>query len=422
MTAVVDLHGVGKRYWQLEEQAMLLKSLLPFSRPKRHELWAVRDVDLRIEQGETVGVLGRNGAGKSTLLRLLAGVTQPSEGTVTLRGRIAPLISVGVGFHAEMSGRENIYVNGMLLGLTRDEVDERFADIVAFSELADFIDTPVKFYSSGMFMRLGFSVAVHTEPDLFLVDEVLAVGDAAFRLKCYDRMQRLHARGTAIVLVSHSIDAIRLMAPRAVLIEGGRKTFDGPIDDAVGAYHAALGGRSDDREIALHDRNDRGAVTFLREELLDAGGTPTTVGTHDEPLRYRAEVRFGEDVVRPQVFFVVRDEAGTPIYTASTAPTREAEAHRAGDTVVLEVPFTPRFGGGGTYAVEVLVTDDGAADLLGRSPSRTLLYVTPRVGIYGVTDLDARLLLDGRPVDEWDPLTIGGTPPPRPDLLERDDR
>ncbi|MBV9255605.1 MAG: ABC transporter ATP-binding protein, partial [Actinobacteria bacterium] len=150
---------------------MLLRSLLPFGRPTRSELWALRDVDLTLAEGDVLGVIGPNGAGKTTLLRLLAGVTRPTTGRVTVGGRVAPLISVGVGFHREMSGRENVYVNGMLLGLTKAEVDRRFDAIVDFAELTDFIDTPVKFYSSGMFMRLGFAVAVHTNPQVFLVDE-----------------------------------------------------------------------------------------------------------------------------------------------------------------------------------------------------------------------------------------------------------
>jgi ABC-type polysaccharide/polyol phosphate transport system ATPase subunit len=157
--AVIELDGVTKRYQRIHDQAMLLRSVLPFNRPQRQELLALRDVSFSVEAGETVGILGRNGAGKTTLMRLLAGVTLPSAGMVTTRGRVAPLLSVGVGFHQEMSGRENVIVNGMLLGLTRAEIDERFDDIVAFSEIGDFIDTPVKFYSSGMYMRLGFSVA-----------------------------------------------------------------------------------------------------------------------------------------------------------------------------------------------------------------------------------------------------------------------
>ncbi|HEY2429746.1 MAG TPA: ABC transporter ATP-binding protein, partial [Acidimicrobiales bacterium] len=194
MTAAIEMHGVGKRYWQLNEQAMLLRSLMPFRRPTKTERWAVHDVTTSIDVGETVGVLGRNGAGKTSLLRLLAGVSRPTTGRIRLVGRVAPLISVGVGFHQEMSGRENVYVNAMLLGMTRAEVARRFDEIVEFAELADFIDTPVKFYSSGMYMRLGFSVAAHVDPDVLLIDEVLAVGDLAFQLKCFEHVRSLQER------------------------------------------------------------------------------------------------------------------------------------------------------------------------------------------------------------------------------------
>ena len=412
---VVELDGLGKYYWQLEEQAMLLKSLLPFTRPKRHALWALRGVDLQLEAGGALGVLGRNGAGKTTLLRLLAGVTRPSEGTVTLRGRIAPLISVGVGFHAEMSGRENVFVNGMLLGLTRAEVEERFDDIVGFAELADFIDTPVKFYSSGMFMRLGFSVAVHTQPDLLLIDEILAVGDAAFRLKCYTRLKQLHEAGAAVVLVSHSVDAIRLMAPRALVLGRGHVVFDGPIEEAIAAYHHELGSHSDDPELPLHERRDRGAV-LVQREVLEDGGAPTTTGHQDRPLTYRAELHFKEDVATTRLYFLVRDELGTPVYVASSTPGEPESGHRAGDTATVEIPFTPRFGGGGSYAIELLVADGDNRDLLGLSPHRTPLYVAPRLGVHGVTDLEARILVDGHAVDHHPPLTLGATPP-EPDPL-----
>ena len=228
---VVD--SVGKRYTKLEEQAVLLRSILPFARPKKSDFWALRDVSFRVGEGETVGVLGRNGAGKTTLLRLLAGVTRPTEGHVTVRGPIAPLISVGVGFQREMSGRENVFLNGMLLGLTYEEVSERFDDIVAFAELHDFIDTPVKFYSSGMFMRLGFAVAIHIHPRTLLVDEVLAVGDGAFQAKCLRRMQELRDGGTTVVLVSHALHAIRHLCPRALLIIGGCLEYDGETPEAL---------------------------------------------------------------------------------------------------------------------------------------------------------------------------------------------
>src|SRR5207248_1102864 len=239
-TPAIELREVSKRYWKLEERAMLLRSLLPFTRPKRSPIYALRDVDLTLGQGETLGIIGRNGAGKTTLLRLMAGVTQPSHGVVRTAGRVAPLISVGVGFHSEMSGRENIFVNGMLLGLSARQITKRFDDIVAFAELEDFIDTPVKFYSSGMFMRLGFSAAVHSDPNILVVDEVLAVGDMAFQSKCLERMRSLQQKGTSIVVVSHSMGTIRVLCPRVALMHKGRLVFDGEPDAAIGEYYKVL--------------------------------------------------------------------------------------------------------------------------------------------------------------------------------------
>src|SRR3954467_8380847 len=181
----IEMRGVGKRYWKIQERS-LLRSLVPFGPENRSEFWALRDADLTVAPGETLGIIGRNGAGKSTMLRLLAGVTRPTTGTIVTRGRVAPLLSVGVGFHQEMTGRENIYVNAMLLGFDRARIDRVFDDVVDFADLGEFIDTPVKFYSTGMYMRLGFSVAMNVEPDVLLVDEVLAVGDIGFRLRSFD--------------------------------------------------------------------------------------------------------------------------------------------------------------------------------------------------------------------------------------------
>src|SRR5438105_3898304 len=181
---------------------MLVTAALQFrNRTRRSRLWAVRHVDLDVAPGECVGVIGRNGSGKSTLLQMIAGVTAPTEGSVAVHGRVAPLISVGVGFHPELTGRENVFVNGAILGMSRSTIEQRLDDIVEFSEIAAFIDTPVKFYSSGMAVRLGFSVAIYAHPEVLLVDEVLAVGDLSFQLKSYERMMEIRQSGTTILVV-----------------------------------------------------------------------------------------------------------------------------------------------------------------------------------------------------------------------------
>ncbi|MDP1821176.1 MAG: ABC transporter ATP-binding protein, partial [Acidimicrobiales bacterium] len=310
--AAIELAGTGKRYDLLTDEATLLRAVLPFRRPVRREHWALRGVDLMIAPGETVGVLGRNGAGKTTLLRLLAGVSRPTEGRVTVRGRIAPLIGVGVGFHPEMTGRENVFVNGMLLGLRRAEVARRFDAIVEFAELAEFIDSPVKFYSSGMFMRLGFAVAVHTHPGVLLVDELLAVGDIAFQLKCFERMRELQANGTTILLVSHSMHAIRLLCRRAVLLSRGRVELDGPSESVIARHHELLSAEAGDAEQGL-----AGPVRVLERSLHNALGDAHAVSQDDE-LVARFLLAFDVDVESPHVFFRILSDDGQLAYSMQT--------------------------------------------------------------------------------------------------------
>ncbi|MDQ0825137.1 ABC-2 type transport system ATP-binding protein [Arthrobacter sp. B2I5] len=194
---------------------------------------ALKNVSLNIEAGETVALLGLNGSGKSTLLKHISGVMLPDSGTVKTRGRVAGLIEVGAGFHPDLSGRDNVFLNGAILGMTEQQIKERFDDIVEFSEIGQFIDTEVKFYSSGMYLRLAFSVAVHTDPEVFLIDEILAVGDEPFQRKCIDKIQDLARAGKTLVVVSHDLDLVARICDRGVLMEHGNVKFDGPIHEAV---------------------------------------------------------------------------------------------------------------------------------------------------------------------------------------------
>jgi lipopolysaccharide transport system ATP-binding protein len=398
----IELTGVGKRYWKLEEQAMLLRSLIPLRRPRRSELWALRGLDLAIEPGETVGVLGRNGAGKTTMLRLLAGVSQPTEGRLRVVGRIAPLISVGVGFHREMSGRENVYVNGMLLGLTKAEIDARFAAIVAFAELADFIDTPVKFYSSGMFMRLGFSVAIHVDPQVLLVDEILAVGDIAFQLKCFERMRQIQRSGTTIVIVSHSMHAIRLLCPRALLMRRGRIEFDGPTEPAIARHHELL------TLDASPDGDDRsgmvGSVRVLDRQLLGPSGPTTTMDQHT-PVRFKARLRFESEVDSPQVWFQVFAQDGTLAYEMKTAIGRSYRSFEAGEETDVDVAFMPRLGGG-SYRLALSVTTVDGRSTLHADHEGMLVYIAPPLGSAGLADLEASVTLDGRCLTDHESMLL----------------
>jgi len=194
---------------------------------------ALHDVDLEVQQGETVALLGLNGSGKSTLLKHISGVMLPDSGSVRTRGKVAGLIEVGAGFHHDLSGRDNVYLNGAILGMTEAQIDEQFDSIVDFAEIGEFIDTEVRFYSSGMYLRLAFSVAVHTDPEVFLVDEILAVGDEPFQRKCLDKIKELSAAGKTLVVVSHDLELVSRICDRGVVLQHGNVVFDGPIHEAV---------------------------------------------------------------------------------------------------------------------------------------------------------------------------------------------
>jgi lipopolysaccharide transport system ATP-binding protein len=211
-------------------------------------IWALRNISLEIRRGEVVGIIGRNGAGKSTLLKILSRITEPTEGFTEIHGRVGALLEVGTGFHPELSGRENIYLNGAILGMKRAEIDRKFDEIVAFAEVERFIDTPVKHYSSGMQTRLGFAVAAHLEPEILIVDEVLAVGDARFQRKCLNKMQDVGQQGRTVLFVSHNMTATTRLCERAILIEEGRILHDGPSSEVVAAYLASGLGTTAARE------------------------------------------------------------------------------------------------------------------------------------------------------------------------------
>jgi len=207
-------------------------------RPRPDEFWAVRDVTFEVTRGETLGIIGHNGAGKSTILKLLSNVTVPTSGEITISGRLSALIEVGSGFHQELSGRENIYLSGSILGMRRREITAKLERIIDFAGVGDFIDTPVKHYSSGMYLRLGFSIAAHLEPDILLLDEVLAVGDAAYQVKCLDRINELHRHGRTILFISHDLGAVERLCRRVILLNHGQIVATGPARDVIAQYQA----------------------------------------------------------------------------------------------------------------------------------------------------------------------------------------
>jgi lipopolysaccharide transport system ATP-binding protein len=258
MSIVISAEGLGKKYLinhQPRERYTALRDVLTSKAKQlgramlrsvsesadgepetREEFWALRDVNFEIREGDRVGIIGRNGAGKSTLLKILSRITEPSTGRIKIKGRVASLLEVGTGFHPELTGRENIYLNGAILGMSKAEIQKKFDEIVAFAEVEKFLDTPVKRYSSGMYVRLAFAVAAHLEPEILVVDEVLAVGDAQFQKKCLGKMEEVGKHGRTVLFVSHNMQAVRQLCRRGIVLEAGRIINDGLAEKAISAY------------------------------------------------------------------------------------------------------------------------------------------------------------------------------------------
>ena len=384
---MIAVDGAGKRYVKYEDAPLLITAALRLrTRTRRSHLWALRGAAFDVAAGECVGVIGRNGSGKSTLLRLLAGVTAPTEGSVRVTGRVAPLISVGVGFHPELTGRENVYVNGTVLGMSRRAIDARFDQIVQFSEIAEFIDTPVKFYSSGMFVRLGFAVAVAADPTVLLVDEVLAVGDAAFQLKCYQRMMELKQAGTTIVVVSHNLSAIRLMCERTLLLHDGTLRHNGDTNGAIALFHDLLGQQVAGGVGPVPESMGDGDVAAVEEfSMVGPDGAATAHLNAGEHVSFHIVVRFQRDVVDPVFGLAVFTDSGVQVY-GETSPWSGAGHFAAGDRARFEVRMAPNLVSGSYTAQGGVRTSEGVREV-SVSTRPLLFYVAGRPGVNGIADL-----------------------------------
>ncbi len=400
MTAALQLEGVSKRYWKLRDQPSLIGALTGAGRERRSELWALRDVDLTVEAGETIGIIGRNGSGKTTLLKILAGVTQPTLGRVSISGRVAPLIGIGVGFRGELSGRDNVALNATLLGLDRSAIRERFDQIVEFSELASFIDTPVKFYSSGMFLRLAFAIAIHANPSILLVDEILAVGDLAFQGKCLRRIRELKRSGTTIVLVSHAMQAITAMSSRVLLLRRGDVEYLGDPEAAVGRYHELISedaGSDPNDMIVRGEQMFLGGATILNSSLVGQDGQ-VGVAHRDVPLTLQLNVRFDRPVEHPLVHVAVSSEDGTIVYSKHSPLHHRYRSYEASQSANILVTFLPRLAGG-TYRVTSAVVSSDGRGILVSDAAGVLFYVSEKIGEYGLADLEGEITVDGIVLD-----------------------
>lgn len=290
------------------------------SAEKAREFWALRDVSLEVRAGEVVGVIGRNGAGKSTLLKILSGITSPTMGRVELHGRVASLLEVGTGFHPELSGRENIYLNGAILGMTKAEVRRKFDEIVAFAEVDRFIDTPVKRYSSGMYVRLAFAVAAHLDPEILLIDEVLAVGDAGFQKKCLGRMGRVAREGRTVIFVSHNMAAVEHLCGRVALLDRGGVRFVGSTTDGLREYiKIGVDAVHGELDLRSHPNRRPGSVPLLKKvTLYDHFGAATTTMTAGQSMRIEFQVEPHACLSQPQFGIGVDDYLGTRLFSLAT--------------------------------------------------------------------------------------------------------
>ncbi len=339
------------------------------------DFWALRDVSFDVQPGEVVGIVGRNGAGKSTLLKILSEITEPTSGEIVLRGRTASLLEVGTGFHPELSGRDNIFLNGAILGMRRAEIARKFDEIVAFAEVDAFIDTPVKRYSSGMYVRLAFAVAAHLEPEILVIDEVLAVGDHAFQQKCLGKMNDVARReGRTVLFVSHNMAAVSRLCSRAVQLEGGRLSAVGPAPEIVERYLArAADVRSEWRRPA--DRAARGKVSFLAGRVLDAREQPVAVLSQESPITIELECA-EHAVAAPWVLRIsVYDRQGHELFSTHDTETPHPRQPRPGATLRARCTLPGALLRPGLYQVGV-----SACELAGDAPVALYEEIEPLLG------------------------------------------
>jgi lipopolysaccharide transport system ATP-binding protein len=327
-TPSLKVEGIGKRYRIGVQRHDTLRDHLAsgaraLARKNSHvrlddrDFWAIRDVTFSVERGQVVGLIGRNGAGKSTMLKVLSRITRPTEGRVEIFGRVGSLLEVGTGFHPELTGRENIYLNGSILGMGRREINRKFDAIVDFAEIEKFLDTPVKRYSSGMYVRLAFAVAAHFEPEILLVDEVLAVGDAAFQRKCLGKMSEVAQEGRTVIFVSHNMAAVQALCTRGILFRNGQLMLEGTIGEAVTAY---LGTIEEGASQSLTERTERLGRGQVRLVGVDATSSATETGgalMTGRPARFVFRVAPGQPGI--SCSFTVYDHHGTPVATFNSA-------------------------------------------------------------------------------------------------------
>jgi homopolymeric O-antigen transport system ATP-binding protein len=342
MNESIAVEGLSKRYRIGEQREDLLQERLirwlrhPFRNNgsgKPETIWALKDVTFKVEPGEVLGLIGRNGAGKSTLLKVLSKITYPTSGRLNINGRVAALLEVGTGFHGDLTGRENVFLNGSILGMPKKMIEAKLDAIVAFAGVEKFLDTPVKHYSSGMFLRLGFAVAAHLEQDILLVDEVLAVGDAAFQKKCLSAMDEMRSGGRTVLFVSHNMAAVENLCSRALWIDNGQIRMDGKAKDVIEAYMASNADASCLAMdlIAVQNRRGNGNIRFTRIEFLNPDAQPLKFISSGHPLILRLYYHAQIQVTRPDFEVGIFTDLGTLVTKFSTWIDHQIESIARGE-------------------------------------------------------------------------------------------
>ncbi len=362
------------------------------------EFLALRDVSFEVREGEALGIIGHNGAGKSTILKLLAGVTDPTRGRARVNGRFAALIELGAGFHPDLTGRENVYLNGSILGLKRAEIDRKLESIVDFAGIEKFMDTPVKRYSSGMQARLGFAVAAHVEPEVLLIDEVLSVGDFAFQQKCFKRMEEFRRGGIAIVFVSHNLNAIASLCSKAVLMQAGQVTAEGSPKEVINAYTNVEYAVVSDDEAEQMAEMEHGRVTkhmeVLRADISDADGRPARSFQSLETATIRIRLRARRDVYDPIIGFGLRNDEATWVYGTNSAMQKVSIGRvAAGEEMTVAFPLMLNLCQG-TYAINASAAPaEGKVLMDWRENLLTFDVFGDQVG-HGIADLQAAINIE----------------------------
>jgi ABC-2 type transport system ATP-binding protein len=399
----IQVDGLTERFRLYKERPGGIKERLTrFRRPEYEDFEALSDVTFIIEQGESVGIIGHNGSGKSTLLKVLARILPPDEGRVEINGRVASLLELGAGMHGDLSGRENIYLNGAILGLSRSEIDERFDDIVDFAGVRPFLDTAVRNYSSGMYVRLGFAIAINVDPDILLVDEVLSVGDAQFQERSLQRMADFKERGKTIVVVSHDLNAIEDLCDRTIVLHRGKLVFDGPAGEGATQYAQLMG--TGGTEGARHDDGSYGSGDVRIDDviLVDSHGTRVTSVMPSTQMRLRVRLTAREDIDACSVGAIVRGTSGDLYEVHTTWQGLGVGPLPAGATAVVDISFTAHVLAG-RFWITPIVTDPAVREQHAVVPDAIEFEVRPAPGGVGIVDMVA-----ATSVFEGPALRLGG--------------